>query len=206
MQFIEFYLRWRFKFMELHQKTWLEKRSFILLPNQLELHLKDIQGKHANYVSYEKLKSQAQIRSQRNYQLFFLTSAAVGFTICILLQTIMLSNGFAKAILACFITLILAILYKVKKQEYIIVETIDCQKIIFLRDKPNRQALENFLDQLWIQRKRYLREKYFYINHNQDIQQQTERFRWLLEQKVITKTEFKFAKEDWIIDKRYQSY
>lgn len=192
--------------MELHQKAWLEKRSFILLPNKLKLHLKDVQGEYENYISYEKLKSEAQIRSRRNHKLFFITATAVGFTICILLQSVMSSNGFTYAILSSMVTFILAILYKVKKQEYIIVETVDRKRVVFLRDKPNRRALENFLDQLWIQRKRYLREKYFYINHNQDIQQQTERLRWLFEQKVITKTEFKFAKDDWVIDKSYQSY
>ena len=192
--------------MELHQKSWLEKRSFILLPNELKLHFKDAQGEFENYISYEKLKSQAQIRSRRNHKLFFITLMAIGFTISILLQSILVGNGFRHAIFPSLVGLISAILYKVKKQEYIIVETVDRKKIIFLRNKPNRKALENFLDRLWIQRKKYLREKYFYINYSQDTQQQTERLRWLLEQKVITKTEFKFAKDDWVIDKSYQPY
>ena len=192
--------------MELHQKAWLEKRSFILLPNKLKLYLKDLQGEHENDVSYEKLKSEAQIYSQKNHKLFFLTIMAFSCTICIFLQSMVLNHGFSHAILPGIITLVTAILYKTKKQEYIIVETIDCKRVIFLKDNPNRQDLEHFLDQLWLQRKRYLREKYFYINHEQDIQQQIERFRWLLEQKVITKTEFKFAKDDWVIDHSYQSY
>ena len=86
------------------------------------------------------------------------------------------------------------------------IETVDRERIIFLRNKPNRQVLGNFLDRLWLQRKKYLREKYFYISHSQNIERQTERLRWLLEEKVITKTEFKLAKDDWIIDKSYQSY
>ena len=192
--------------MELHQTAWLEKRSFILLPNKLKLYLKDLQGEHENYVSYEKLKSEAQIYSQRNHKLFFLTIMAISFTSCILLQSVILNHGFSHVILPSLVTLICAVLYKTKKQEYIIVETIDCKRVLFLRDRPNRRDLEYFLDQLWLHRKRYLREKYFYINHHQDIQQQMERLRWLLEQKVITKTEFKFAKDDWVIDRTYQSY
>ncbi|MCC0176259.1 hypothetical protein I4641_04620 [Waterburya agarophytonicola K14] len=191
--------------MELHQKAWLEKRSFILLPNKLKLHLKDSQGEYENYVSYEKLKSEAQIRSRKSHKLFFITIMAMSSTICILLQSLMINQGFYYAIFPSTITLVFAILYQVKKQDYIVVETTDRKRIIFLRDKPNRQALEIFLNQLWLQRKRYLREKYFYIDRNQDLERQTERLRWLLEQKAITKMEFKFAKDDWVIDKSYQS-
>lgn len=192
--------------MELHQKAWLEKRSFILLPNKLKIYLKDGKGEYENYISYEKLKGEAKMRSHRNHKLFFITITAISFTICILLQSIILKNGFAHAIFPSIITFILLVLYKTKKQDYIIVETVDYKRIVFLRNKPNPRALDNFLDQLWIQRKRYLREKYFYINHSQDTQKQIERLRWLFEQKVITKTEFKFAKDDWVIDKSYQSY
>ncbi|MEM8828270.1 MAG: hypothetical protein AAGE96_02805 [Cyanobacteria bacterium P01_G01_bin.19] len=191
--------------MELHQQAWLEKRSFILLPNQLKFHLQDTRGEYESYISYEKLKSEAQIRSQKNHKLFFITVVATTFDLCILLQSIMLNSGFVHLILPGIITVFFAILYKIKKQEYVIVETVDYQKVIFLRDKPNRRTLENFLDRLWLQRKRYLREKYFYISYGQDVRQQTERLRWLLEQKAITKTEFKFAKDDWVIDKSYQS-
>ncbi len=155
--------------MELHQQAWLEKRSFILLPNQLKFHLKDTRGEYESYISYEKLKNEAQIRSQRNHKLFFITVVATTFDFCILLQSIMLNSGFIHLILPGIITVFFAILYKLKKQEYVIVETVDYQRVVFLRDKPNRRALENFLDRLWIQRKRYLREKYFYISYSQDI-------------------------------------
>ena len=191
--------------MELHQKTWLEKRSFILLPNKLKLHLKDVRGEYENYISYEKLKSEAQIRSRRNQKLFLITLTATSFTICILLQSLLLNTGWTLAIFPGVIALIFTILYKSKKQDYVIIETNDRQKIVFLRDKPNRRTLEIFLDRLWLQRKRYLREKYFYIDRDRDMTQQIERLRWLFEQKAITKTEFTFAKDDWVIDKSCQS-
>ena len=189
---------------ELHQKSWLEKRSFILLADRVKLYSKDLEGESESYISYEKLKSEARIRSYQNSKFFFIALMAIGFTICILLQSIISNEGFNYAIFPCIVAFIFAILYKVTRKEYIIVETIDGQKISFLKDKPNRQTLYFFLDRLWIQRKRYLREKYFYINYDRDIQQQTERLQWLLEQKVITKTEFKFAKDDWIIDRSYR--
>lgn len=189
--------------MELHQITLFEKRSFFLLPNKLKLYLKDAQGEYENYIPYEKLQSEAQIRSRKNYKLFFITITAVSFTICILLQSLVLKQGWSYAIIPGIVTIIFGILYSVQKESYIIIDTLDRKKVIFLRNKPNRHSLENFLNQLWLKRKKYLREKYFYIDRAQDVQQQTERLRWLLEQKAITKTEFKFAQEDWIIDKSY---
>ncbi len=112
-----------------------------------------------------------------------MTIAAISFAICILLQGLLRNQGFNHAIVPLTIAVIFATLYQIKKQNYIIVETFDRKKVIFLRDQPNRQALEKFLNQLWRHRKKYLREKYFYINHNHDSKQQTERLRWLLEQK-----------------------
>ena len=190
---------------ELHQKSWLEKRSFILLADRLKLCFKNTKGESESYISYEKLKTEAQICSYQNPKFFFIALMALGFTICLMLQGIFSDGEFNYAIFPCIIAFVFAVLYKVKKQEFIVLETVDHYKIIFLRNKLNHRALDAFLDRLWIQRKRYLRKKYFYINYDRDIQQQTERLRWLLEQKVITKTEYKFAKDDWVIDRSYQS-
>jgi|GEM_PF-2045586 len=192
--------------MELHQNALLQKRSFFLLPNELKLYLKDMDGEYENYISYEKLTSKAKVRCRKDSKLFFITMAAIGFAVCILLQSLILNIGFSRAIFPSLIALIFGILYQLKKESYVIVETVDSKKIVFLRNKPNRRSLEKFLNQLWLRRKQYLREKYFYINHNQDMQQQMDRLRWLFEQKAISQKEYKLAKEDWIIDKSYQPY
>lgn len=191
--------------MELHQKGLLEKRSFFLLPNKLKLYLKDTEGEYENYIAYENLKNEAQLCCRKNSKLLFITMATVSFALCMLLQSLLTNQGFNLIIVPIIVAVSFTTLYQLKKQNYIIVETIDRRKVIFLQDKPNRQALEKFLSQLWQYRKKYLREKYFYINHNHDQQQQTDRLRWLLEQNIITKAEFQFAQEDWIIDRTYHS-
>ena len=193
------------KSIELHQKLWLETKSFILLPDKLKLYSKNLKGETKSYISYEKLKGEAQITSRRNPKLLFIALMTIGFAAYIVLQSILLGGEFNRATVPIVVAFIFAVLYKVRKQEYIIIKVVNHQQIIFYKNKPNRKTVEFFLDRLWIQRKRYLRDKYFYINYSQDIQQQTARLRWLLEQKVITKTEFKFAKDDWIIDRTYQS-
>ncbi len=192
--------------MELHQNALLQKRSFFLLPNELKLYLKDMDGEYENYISYEKLTSKVKIRCRQDGKLFFITMAAIGFSICILLQSLILDQGFSRIIFPSLIAFILGILYQLKKESYIIVETVDSKKIIFLRNKPNRRSLEKFLNQLWLKRKQYLREKYFYIDRSKDMQPQMERLRWLFEQKAISQNEYKLAKEDWIIDKSHQPH
>ncbi|MEM6613772.1 MAG: hypothetical protein AAF652_16235 [Cyanobacteria bacterium P01_C01_bin.72] len=191
--------------MELHQRTLLEKRSFFLLSNKLKLYLKDAEGEHENYVTYESLKGEAKISCRQNPKLLFLMMAMFTFSVCILLQSLMINRGFGYVILPLVIAILAGFLYRFRQQNYIILETCDRRKVIFLRDRPNRQALEKFLTLLWQYRKQYLREKYFYIDEDRDLQQQTERLRWLLEQNVISKSEYRFAQEDWIIDRSYQS-
>ncbi|MEM7591187.1 MAG: hypothetical protein AAF383_06650 [Cyanobacteria bacterium P01_A01_bin.83] len=192
--------------MELHQRKLLEKRSFFLLSNKLKLYLKDIKGEHENYISYENLRGEAKVSCRRNSKLLFVSVAMLTFAICILLQCFLLDRGFEYALFPLIVAVISGILYLFVQQNYIILETCDRRKVIFFRDQPNRHTLEEFLAQLWSYRKQYLREKYFYINHNHNLQQQTERLRWLLEQNVITKAEYRFAQEDWIIDRSYQSH
>lgn len=191
--------------MELHQKTFLEKRSFYLLSNKLKLYLKNGEGEYENYLSYESLKGEAKICCQQNSTLLFIAIALLSFSGCILLQSLIINQGFIYSIVPLIIALLALILYQYRHQNYIILETSDRRKVVFLRDKPNRQALDRFLAQLWLYRKRYLREKYFYINYNHDLKQQTQRLRWLLEQNVISNAEYRFAQEDWIIDRSYQA-
>ena len=192
--------------MELHQKKLLEKRSFFLLPNKLKLYLKDIEGEHENYISYENLRGEAKICCRRNSKLLFVTIAMIVFAVCILLQSFWINLSFPYIIFPIAVAFLSGTIYFSQKQNYIILETYDRRKVIFFRDQPSRYALEKFLTQLWSYRRQYLREKYFYINQNHDSQQQTERLRWLLEQNVITKAEYRFAQEDWIIDHTYQSH
>ncbi|MEL6912438.1 MAG: hypothetical protein AAFO85_19920 [Cyanobacteria bacterium J06598_4] len=191
--------------MELHQKTWLEKRSFFLLSNKLKLYLRDAEGEHENYIAYETLKGEARISCRKNSKLLFLMMAMVTFSFCLLLQSLIIDQGFIYLVFPLLIAFLAGFLYQFRQQNYIILETYDRQKVVFLRDKPNRPALEKFLTNLWQHRKQYLREKYFYVDGDRDLKQQTERLRWLLEQNVISKSEYRFAQEDWIIDRSYQS-
>ena len=191
--------------MELHQKTLLKKRSFYLLSNKLKLYLKDGEGEYENYISYESLTGETKISYRRNSKLLFATITMVTLSSCILLQSLIINQGFIYSLIPLSIAFLSSILYQYRQQNYIILETRDRRKVVFLKDKPNRQALEQFLAQLWLYRKRYLREKYFYINYNHNLKQQTERLNWLLEQNVISNAEYRFAQEDWIIDRSYQA-
>ena len=189
--------------MELHQKTLLEKRSFFLLSNKLKLNLKGVRCEQENYISYESLKGEAKISCRKNSKLLFMAMAMLTFAVCIFLQTIILARGSTYIFLPLIFTFLSAVLYQHHQQHYIILETCDRRKVVFLRDKPNRKALEIFLARLWLYRRQYLRDKYFYINYDGDFGQQTERLKWLLEERAIAKSEYKLAQEDWIIDRSY---
>lgn len=185
--------------MELQQNKLWEKRSFLLLPDKLKLCYKNFKVEREQYISYETLANEAYISSHQNSRLRSLAIATISFATCIFLQSLLLQKGFYYALFPLVVGILLAVLYRYRQQNYIIIEMSDRQKIFFLRDKPNRQALERFLTQLWLYRKQYLREKYFYIDRDRDLARQTIRLKWLLEQNIISQTEFKFAQEDWVI-------
>ena len=122
--------------MELHQKAFLQKRSFFLLPNELKLYLKDLDGEYENYISYEKLTSKAKIRCRKDIKLFFITVSAIVFSGCLLLQSLILNLGFTRVIIPSAVALIFGILYQVKAQ------TIFKRKI-FLYSSRSRYAAAN---------------------------------------------------------------
>lgn len=189
--------------MELHQKTLRQKRSFFLLPNELKVYIKGSDGEQESYFSYESINRKARIISKKNDQLLFIAIAMSALSACILLQSLIIDRGIYYAVFPLIAAIFSATLYQYK-QQYIIIETSVGQRIVFILAKPNRQAVEKFLVQLWSYRQQYLREKYFYINYNCDLDRQTLRLRWLLEQNIITKAEYKLAREDWVIDKSYR--
>lgn len=190
--------------MELHQKTWGQQRSFFLLRDKLKVHIKDSSGERESCFSYESLNGKVQIVCQKNSQLLFIALAILAFSGCLLLQTLIIDRGIYYAVFPLIVAILSAILYRYKQQNYIIIRTSVGQQIIFILNKPSQKALEKFLVQLWSYRKQYLREKYFYINYSSDLDRQTLRFCWLLEQNIITKAEYKLAREDWVIDKSYR--
>ena len=187
--------------MQLHQKTLGQTKSFFILPDKLKVYVKNSSGKQESYFSYESLNRGASIARQKNSRLLFLAMAMLAFSGCLLLQSLMIDRGIYYAVLPLTFAILSLILYQHKQQNYIIIETNAGQKIVFILNQPNRHALETFLVQLWSYRKQYLREKYFYINYNSDLDRQTLRLCWLLEQNIITKAEYKLAREDWVIDK-----
>lgn len=185
--------------MELHQKALWEQRNFFLLPNKLKIQLNSLAEAREHYISYEYLTGEAQIYYRKNFKLFYIAIATFAFAGCVFLQSLLLNQGFYYALFPLIVAIALACLYQYRQQNYIILETQDHSRVVFFRNKPNRQAVEQFLIQLWSYRKQYLKEKYFYIDRHHNLEQQTKRLRWLLEQNVITKAEFKLAQEDWII-------
>ena len=189
--------------MELHQKTLGQKRSFFLLPDKIKVCVRNRNVEKQSYFSYESLNREAKIVCQKNNRLFFIALTTFAFLGCFGLQNLMV-EGEIYYVIFLIVAILLVILYRYKQQKYIFIETSVGQKIVFLLDKPNRQALETFLIQLWSYRKQYLRDKYFYIDYSSDLDRQTLRLRWLLEQNIITKAEYKLAREDWVIDKSYR--
>ncbi len=188
--------------MELHQKTLLATRSFFLLDNQIKLYLKAPIGEYENYVAYEKIKPNILIYYRQPNQLLYIALLLTGFSTSMALSSIADQQNIIYLILVILLVGFILLFYKFKPQKYLIIETLDNKKIIFLKDKPSAEDLHFFIICLWHKRKYYLRKKYFYLDLRNNLQQEMARLRWLLEQKVITHREFILAKDDWIVDRR----
>ncbi|RZJ66738.1 MAG: hypothetical protein EOO50_08580 [Flavobacterium sp.] len=57
-------------------------------------------------------------------------------------------------------------------------------------NKPNTDAVKNFLDELYLKRDKYLKDKYFSIDKKMGYQNNLQNLNWLKQTKVITDEEF----------------
>ncbi len=178
--------------MRLNQRTLFERREFILGKGGIHLRSKDNDGEYENRISYEDITRSRFRYVQRNGRILTTAFAFLSFGIIAYINNFFATEYVVQyALVWPLASLVLFLWYFVLKKEYIRIMVEGGSAIYMLKNKPNRQKVEQFINELYKRKKQYLREKYLEINKDGDLLKEKQKFEWLLEEEAIDEDEFK---------------
>lgn len=81
----------------------------------------------------------------------------------------------------------------------------DGRLILIFDSKPNKEQVDSFLDNLYMTRNEYLKNKYTKVDPDFPIDEQLYKIKWLYEEEIISEDEFNKIKKDCLDKKKGQS-
>jgi hypothetical protein len=181
--------------LELKQKYLFERREFFLESNRIRLFVKDIDGETEIYVQYETVTPNTRIITRQDGWVYI---AAISFGIFALVGFVLNFVGVSSLMrwspLWAVASIIFFGFHLYRRRRYFILDLSDKTSIFFLSNQPSKEILESFVTSLYGMRRQYLREKYFVIDPDNDPDKEIARLNFLLEQEVISKSEFQKMK------------
>lgn len=192
---------------ELKQKYLFERREFFLEPNRIRLFVKDLDGETETYVQYETVTPNTRVITRQDGRVYI---AAIAFGIFALVGFVLNLLGISSlmrwAPLWAVASIIFFGFHLYKRRRYFILDLSDQTSIFFIANQPSKEILQNFIVSLYKARKQYLREKYFVINPNSDPDSEIARFNFMLEQEIISKSEFQKIKASILAQKSVSDF
>ena len=176
---------------ELKQRYLNERREFVLEPDRIRIFTKDASGEIESSISYEDLTTRTRQVTQQDGALYM---ATISFGVFALVGLIASAAGVPTLMrwvpLWIIATPVLFAFHLAKRRRYLLVDLSDDRSLFFLRDRPSKERLADFLTAMQAARVKYLRDTYLKPNPHNDAQRELMKYRWLLSQGAITDAEF----------------
>ncbi len=183
------------KLLELKQRYLNERREFFLGPDRIRLYVKDMDGETETFIDYESITPTTRLITRQNGRLYV---AAISFGIFALVGFILNLAGISALMrwvpLWGVASVVLFGFHFYKRRRYFLVDLNNDRSIFFIADQPSKNALKEFVQSMYESRKKYLRDRYFATNPNSEPENELRRFQWLLNEEVISETEFQQMK------------
>ncbi|MCX7852287.1 MAG: hypothetical protein N2383_05840 [Caldilineales bacterium] len=180
----------------LKQKRLLERREFFLEPNRIRLFIKDLDGETEKYIPYETITPNTRSVTVQDGRVYI---AAISFGIFALVGFALYFLGISSLMRWTPVWSVASIIFFgfhfYKRRKYLLLDLTDNTSIFFLANNPSKESLQDFISSLYAMRKKYIREKYFVFNPANDPDKEIARFRFLLEQEIISESEFEEMKK-----------
>lgn len=181
--------------LELKQKYLNERREFRLEANRIRLYVKDLDGETEVYTQYETITPTTRMITRQDGRLYIIS---ISFGIFALIGLALNFAGISVLMrwtpLWAIASIILFCFHLYKRRRYFLIDLSDHKSIFFLANKPSKDELDGFIKSIYVARKNYLREKYFVINPANDPDSEIEKLKFLLQQELISESEFQETK------------
>lgn len=174
----------------IEQEKLLEKRKLILHSDRVEVRIADRKEERTSYFRYEDIGNDKQFRrekSQPNYGIHVITRNLAIITFFLRLFGAIDSWSWALAFFSS--SVVFFIVHVFTYRSLIQLEVLSDDKLELFKEIPSEEEVNGFLEQLYSQRNKYLRENYF-TPCDSSSEQGKSVLNWLLELNVITKPEY----------------
>lgn len=191
---------------ELRQRYLSERREFFLEPNRIRLYVKDFDGETETYIPYEKITTTTRTITQQDGRVYI---AAISFAIFALIGFALFFAGTPTLMrwspLWAIASIIFFGFHFYKKRKYFLLDLSDGKSVFFLANRPSNEELSQFMKSVYEARKRYLRNRYYVLDPNNDPNDEVAKFQWLLKEEIISEPEFQVMKASLIAQQRNQA-
>lgn len=191
---------------KLKQRRLLEINEFKLEEKGLNVKRKRL-GEYVELtIPYEEITKSITVVKVGNKRWFYAGVIFIIISLTVLFFRLMGNNveSFAE-IIWLIIGLICLSIFAIKYKSYKNLMCTDGKVISFFQDKPNKETLDLFIDNLLNRRNDYLKEKYSKIDVDFPIEHHLYRIKWLKDEEIINDDEFNEIKKRLIEGKKAQN-
>ena len=179
----------------LYQKTFLLKKTFTFLENGLDITTKNSKGESTIFINFDRTSKRGRLRVTITKKPY-----VVRFGLIFLLLT--LSRLFAKnsenstevvitvLLIAALIGLATFILYRLTTLKYYAIDLEDGKIFFVIYNAPDKQTVNEFIDEIYERRNKYYKDKYFKIDYDNARNDELNKMNWLKSEGIISENEF----------------
>lgn len=175
---------------KLHQRKLFVTRDFEIRERGLKYDVKDLTDSLSVEIPYEEINYK-EIRQRTQNRMFII--ASIFFFIVLLAKLNFLlfenSNDYSMTGVVFILLIISGLIAYIGNKDYIILEAVNPQVIVFESKRPDRATVEVFLSQLRLKMRDYLLEEYG-NNPNITTEERLQNLNWLKSKDLINKKEY----------------
>lgn len=184
------------------QHNLFDFKEFELLEDCLKIREKSSIEYTEITISYEKITKDIRVYRQKSILWLVISIAIFFITLSYIINEFIYHQPYSGSWLFWGFLFIASIsLYYASCQNFIKLMTYDGGFILFFGNKPSKEKINDFIDNLINKRNTYLKSKYSKVDPDYPIDEQLYKIKWLLDEKLITDEEFQSLKIKLLKDK-----
>lgn len=184
---------------EIDQSKFFTKIKLELKEDGIQSYLKEFGAEYDKFIPYRKIEPKNKCRT---YTETFPKIYQIGLGLCAITALKYLFSNKESGVLIIATTigfgigLLCLASYFIIKIKYLVIELEDETQLLIIDNKPNKEEAKNFLNAVFEHRKENYRKNYFYINYDNDKEDEIGKMNWLKSEEIITNNEYQVVLEE----------
>lgn len=178
------------------QRYFFHKKTFSFQADGLLMETAEPGGGYSRFIHYNDIGSLHKKRMYTSKKPKLLWFGAVMASVT-LAHGILIQAEWQQIALAIGCLLLVACLsYYFNAVTYVLLDAGDNDAIYILHNRPNKQTVQQFIDEVYASRKKYYRDNYFCIHFENTRAAEASRIHWLRQENIISQSEYEVVMEE----------